>query len=52
MGFVVDKAALGQAFLRVLRIFPVNIVPPQVHIRVIFCEMDNGPVTGRSSVEA
>jgi hypothetical protein len=25
MGFVVDKVALGQVFLRVLRFFPVNI---------------------------
>jgi hypothetical protein len=25
MGFVVDKVALGQVFLRVLRLLPVNI---------------------------
>jgi hypothetical protein len=28
VGFVVDKVALGQAFLRVLRFSPVNIIPP------------------------
>jgi hypothetical protein len=28
VGFVVDKVALGQVFLRVIRIFPVNITPP------------------------
>jgi hypothetical protein len=28
VGFVVDKVALGQVFLRVLRFSPVSIVPP------------------------
>jgi hypothetical protein len=28
VGFVVDKVALGQVFLRVLRFPPVNIIPP------------------------
>jgi hypothetical protein len=28
VGFVVDKVALGQVFLRVLRFSPVNIIPP------------------------
>jgi hypothetical protein len=28
MGFMVDKVALGQVFLRVLLFFPVNIIPP------------------------
>jgi hypothetical protein len=28
--FVVDKVALGQAFLRVLRFSPVNIIPPSL----------------------
>jgi hypothetical protein len=32
--FVVDKVALGQVFLRVLRFRPVNIIPPWVpHFR-------------------
>jgi hypothetical protein len=30
VGFVVDKVALGQVFLRVLRFSPVNIIPPWV----------------------
>jgi hypothetical protein len=28
VGYVLDKAALGQAFLQVLRFSPVNIIPP------------------------
>jgi hypothetical protein len=28
LGFVVDKVAPGQVFLRVLRFSPVNIIPP------------------------
>jgi hypothetical protein len=28
VGFLVDKEALGQVFLRVLRFSPVNIIPP------------------------
>jgi hypothetical protein len=28
VGFVVDKVALGQVFLRVLRFSPVNIISP------------------------
>jgi hypothetical protein len=28
VGFVVDKVALGQVFLRVLRFYPVNFIPP------------------------
>jgi hypothetical protein len=30
MGFVVDKVALGQVFLRVLRFFPVSVIPPSL----------------------
>jgi hypothetical protein len=30
VGFVVDKVALGQVFLRVLRFSPVSIIPPWV----------------------
>jgi hypothetical protein len=30
VGFVVDKAGLGQVFLRVLRFYPVNIIPPSL----------------------
>jgi hypothetical protein len=28
---VVDKVALGQVFLRVLRVFLVNFIPPVFH---------------------
>jgi hypothetical protein len=30
VGFVVDKVAPGQVFLRVLRFSPVNIIPPSL----------------------
>jgi hypothetical protein len=32
VGFVVDKVAMGQVFLRVLRFPPVIIIPPILHI--------------------
>ena len=31
VGFVVDKVALGQVFSRVLRISPLNFIPPVLH---------------------
>jgi hypothetical protein len=31
VGFVVDKMALGQVYLRVLRFSPVNFIPPVLH---------------------
>jgi hypothetical protein len=31
VGFVVDKVAWGQVFLRVLRFSPVNFIPPVLH---------------------
>jgi hypothetical protein len=34
VGFVVDKVALGQVFLQVFRIFPVNIIPPRLQTHV------------------
>jgi hypothetical protein len=34
VGFVVDKVALGQVFLWVLRFFPVNIIPPWLHTHI------------------
>jgi branched-subunit amino acid transport protein len=34
VGFVVDKVALGQVFLRVLRFSPANIIPPLLHIHL------------------
>jgi hypothetical protein len=34
VGFVVDKVALGQVFLQVLRFSPANIIPPLLHIHL------------------
>jgi hypothetical protein len=34
VGFVVDKVALGQVFLRVLQFSPVSIIPPLLHIHL------------------
>jgi hypothetical protein len=34
VGFVVDKVALGQVYLRVLRFSPANIIPPLLHIHL------------------
>jgi hypothetical protein len=31
VGFVVDRVAPGQVFLRVLRFSPVNFIPPVLH---------------------
>jgi hypothetical protein len=31
VGFVVDNVPLGQVFLRVLRFYPVNFIPPVLH---------------------
>jgi hypothetical protein len=31
VGFMVDKVALGQVFVRVLRISPANFIPPVLH---------------------
>jgi hypothetical protein len=35
-GFVVDKVALGQVFLRVLRFSPVSVIPPSLS-KLISC---------------
>jgi branched-subunit amino acid transport protein len=34
VGFVVDKVALGQVFLQVLRFAPASIIPPLLHIHL------------------
>jgi hypothetical protein len=36
VGFVVDKVALAQVFLRVLRFSPVNIIPPSLQTHIIW----------------
>ena len=33
VGFLVNKVALGQVFLRVLRFSPVNFIPPVLHYK-------------------
>jgi hypothetical protein len=35
MTFVVDKVALGQVFLQVLRFSPVSIIPPMLHTHLL-----------------
>jgi hypothetical protein len=49
--FVVDTVALNQVFLRVLRFYPVSMIPPLLHIHPYVWGMDKGPVSGRSSTE-
>jgi hypothetical protein len=45
VGFVVDKVALWQVFLRVRRFSPLNIIPPLLHIHpCIIWGLDNGPI--------
>lgn len=34
VGFMVDRVALGQDFLRVLRVCPVSIIPSMLNIHV------------------
>jgi hypothetical protein len=45
VGFVVDKVVLEQVFLRVLRISPVSIIRPLIHIHIL-----SGRWTARSLV--
>jgi hypothetical protein len=52
VGFVVDKVALGQVSLGVLRLSPVSIIPPLLHIHsCIILRLGNGPISGRNSTE-
>jgi hypothetical protein len=52
VGFVVDKVAPGQVFLRVVRFSPVNTIPPLLYIHsCIIWGMNNGPFSGLSSTE-
>jgi hypothetical protein len=49
VGFVVDRVAMGQVFLAVLRFFPVSIIiTPGLHTHIIWGK-NNRPVGGRSS---
>lgn len=51
MGFVVEKVAVGQVFLRVLRFFPVIVILLLLHIHSsIICGMDSAPLPQRDSL--
>jgi hypothetical protein len=50
VGFVLDKVALGQIFLRVLRFSPVSIISPRLQTDIgIIWGMNDRPVGGGSS---
>jgi hypothetical protein len=49
VGFVVEKVALGQVSLRVLRFSPVNIIPPSFYILIHYLGMNSTSVSGSSS---
>jgi hypothetical protein len=50
MGFVIDKVAPGQVFLRVLWFSAVIIIPAVLYIHIhIIWRMDSGPVSSHSS---
>jgi hypothetical protein len=34
VGFVVDKVALGQVFIRILLVFPLSITPPWLSVLI------------------
>lgn len=49
VGFLVNKVALGQVFLPVLRLSPVSTIPPLLHIdSYTLWGLDKGFVSGRS----
>jgi hypothetical protein len=48
VGFVVEKVALGQVFIRVLWFSPFNIIPPRLNNHIIW-RMNNRPIGGQSS---
>jgi hypothetical protein len=37
MGFAVDKLTLGQVFLQLLWLTPVNVISPMLHIHLFIC---------------
>jgi hypothetical protein len=47
----VGKVAVGQAFLQVLRLSPVNIFPPGLNTHISCRGMYNRPDGGRSSID-
>jgi hypothetical protein len=51
--FAVNKVAMVQVFLRILRFYPVSIIPSMLYIHsCVIWRVDNGPVSCRSSTEA
>jgi hypothetical protein len=48
-GIMLEKAALGQFFTRVLRIFPVSIILSRLLKLIYHLGMNNRPAAGRSS---
>jgi hypothetical protein len=51
-GFMADKAVLGQAFLRLLQVSLVSIIPPMLHIHLRnISGISNWPVSDSSSTE-
>jgi hypothetical protein len=50
LGFLMDKVALGQVLLEVLRFSPVSMIPPWLSILISHLEgMNNKPFGGHSS---
>jgi hypothetical protein len=49
VGFLVDKVALGQVLLRVLRFSPVNIIPPWLYNFIYHLGMKSRPTDDRCS---
>jgi hypothetical protein len=49
VGFVMGKVVLGQVLLRLIRVSPVNIMPPWLSIFIYLWGMNNRPVGSRSS---
>jgi hypothetical protein len=52
VGCMVDRVALGQVFLQVLRFFPVSIVPPWVCILISFGGWTIGPLVGSGPIHS
>ena len=46
VGLIVDRAALGMAFLRVRRLSPVSIIPPMLRLNTTFTRRTNGRSLG------
>jgi hypothetical protein len=49
VGLVVDKVALGQVLLQVLRFFPDDIIPPSLSTLMYYRGINHRPASGRIS---